>query len=806
MKKHSLKNKARKTACVLTAGMMLFSVGALTACGNKTDSNNTALVDTQEAQKALSYKVTEIPIQGLENFYGQITVKNGLYYLVQNDYEIIDDMYYSSYSVRVFDETGAEKLTIPVFKQTDTETYGGINGDLYVDDSGNISCMVYESSYNETTGEYKEIYNLVTYDSAGNETKRQELGQIYTQEDMENEMYFNGYIVDAQGNLYLNLNKVIRVCDSTGNKLFDTPASESENSWMSNLILTNTGTPAVLVYDYTNDISTQTLKEIDINAKGYGKEHVLTAVNGTLYSGSGDYLCYMSSETGISGIRADNTQTENVVNLLTIGIDNSNISSFVICDDGSFITVGNNYTHSGSTTTVSKILPVESSEVAQKEIITLGCFYLDWNIRSEIAEFNKTSDKYTIFATSFSETNDTSDWEAALTKFNNELLAGNVPDLILLNSGMPVNSYASKGLFADLYELMDKDAELTRDKFTPNVLSAFETNGKLYEITPAYSVQTLAAKTSLVGTEQSITLDKALGLVADMGEGATLFGYDIAAPEFLSTAISFSDFVDYENGTCNFDSPEFKAVLEYAKTLPKEIDYETMYNENPNYWVDKESACRNNKALFYSMYFSDFTSYTQTRDGNFGEDITLTGFPTSNPESTGAAMFAQTEMAISSKSEHKDGAWEFIKYVINGAVTEEPYYIWDNSTNEQKDTGRTRYNSKYYSLPVLKDQLDKLAQQALVADTYIDENGNEVEQENMWYIGGEEIKVGRPTQADIDMLKEYFANVDKVSRQDMSIDEIVNEEFGLFYDGQKTVDETVSVIQSRASIYMSEQY
>ena len=65
MKKINFGKKARKTACVLTAGMMLFSVGALTACGNKTDSNNTALVDTQEAQKALSYKVTEIPIQGL---------------------------------------------------------------------------------------------------------------------------------------------------------------------------------------------------------------------------------------------------------------------------------------------------------------------------------------------------------------------------------------------------------------------------------------------------------------------------------------------------------------------------------------------------------------------------------------------------------------------------------------------------------------------------------------------------------------------------------------------------------------------
>lgn len=809
MKKIKLgRTTAKKTACVLTAGMMLFSAGAMTGCGGtKSDSNNTAIVDQQEAAKTLAYKVTDIPISGLENFYGTITAKNGLFYLVYNDYEIKDDNYFVKYFIKIYDETGAETLSIPVYEQTDPNSYGGINGGLFVNDDGSVTCLLYEGSYDETTGESKESYKLCTFDSTGAKASEIDLGQLFTQEDNDNQRYFQGYIIDKQGNLILNMNKVIRVCDSTGKKLFDTPALDSENAWLSNCFLTNTGVPAVMVYDYSNDQRSRVIKEIDVNAQGFGKEYTPSNFNGgDLYSGSGDYLCYMTSDTGIAGIRSDTLAAEPVLNLLNLGVDNSNISSFSICEDGSFITVNNDYSGYNSTTTVSKIVSVDSSEVAEKEIISLGCFYIDWNIRSQIAKFNKQSDKYTIYATSFSESNDTSDWEAALTKFNNELLAGNVPDIILLNQQMPVSSYAAKGLFTDLYELLDNDPDLKKEDFMPNVLTALETNGKLYEITPNFSVQTYAAKTSLVGSDRSITLDRAKEVMAGMGDNVQMFNYEMSSSDFMNYALTYSDFVDYENGTCNFDTPEFKAFLEYAKTLPKEIDYDKLYNDNPNYSQENEKACRENRALFTNVYFSDFSSYKQTRDGYFGEDITFTGFPVTQESSSGSIIDASSEIAISSKSKHKEGAWEFIKYVITNTVSEEPVYIWDESKGEEVDTGKTRYVSSSYSFPVLKDQLQKLGTQATVPNTYINADGQEVEQENSYFIGDQEVKISAITQAEVDMLIEYFESVTKMTRYDQSIVDIVNEETALFFDGTKSVDETASIIQSRASIYMSEQY
>ena len=474
----SNKTAAKRTACILTAGMMALSTGLFTACGDKNQGSgsNSAVVDQSEALKTLAYKVTDVPI----NFElsGNVTCKNNLFYSVSTVYNNEGDNYFSDSSIVVFDASGNTVLTIPAFKQTDPNEYAYISGDVYADDAGNITFVLSYNKYDDE-GNSESSNTLYTYDSTGNLVSSIDLSKVVTQEDNDNNRYFNNYIVDSQGNIYISLFTCIRVCDKSGNVLFTTPEANGDNEWLNGLIFTNNGVPAVYKYSYSDTGSSAKLVEIDLNAKGYGKEYELGSSINTIYSGSGDYLCYSSSDTGIVGVRADNLQTESVLNLLNLGIDNSNINSMAVNDDGSFVTVGYDYSGMTARSTLSLITPIDSSEVKEKKVLTLGCFYIDWNIRSQIAEFNKTNEDYTIYATSYSESNDTSDYTAALTKFNNEILAGNVPDILLISSGKPYNSYASKGLFADLYEFMDKDDVYNRDAFMPNVLKAMEKDGKL---------------------------------------------------------------------------------------------------------------------------------------------------------------------------------------------------------------------------------------------------------------------------------------------------------------------------------------
>lgn len=811
----SNKTAAKRTACILTAGMMALSTGLFTACGDKNrgSGSNSAVVDQSEALKTLAYKVTDVPI----NFElsGNVTCKNNLFYSVSTVYNNEGDNYFSDSSIVVFDASGNTVLTIPAFKQTDPNEYAYISGDVYADDAGNITFVLSYNKYDDE-GNSESSNTLYTYDSTGNLVSSVDLSKVITQEDNDNNRYFNSYIVDAQGNIYINLSTCIRVCDKSGNVLFTTPESNGDNEWINGLIFTNSGVPAVYKYSYSDTGSSAKLVEIDLNAKGYGKEYELGSSINTIYSGSGDYLCYSSSDTGIMGVRADNLQTESVLNLLNLGIDNSNMSSIAVNSDGSFVTVSNNYNYSGITTApLSIITPIDSSEVKEKKILTLGCFYIDWNIRSQIAEFNKTNEDYTIYATSYSESNDTSDYTAALTKFNNEILAGNVPDILLISSGMPYNSYASKGLFADLYEFMDKDDVYNRDAFMPNVLKAMEKDGKLYEITPSFTVQTYAAKKSLVGDATSLTMDQANQILASMPEGATLTNdsQTMTASNFLSTAITFSNFVDYTNATCNFDSPEFKAILETAKKYPAEIDYDALYNDNPNYWMEQETACRENRALLYSVYFNDFSIYTNTRDAYFGEDISFVGFPGSGASNaTGSVISTGSEIAVSSKSKYKDGAWEFIKLVLDNAVGEQDSGNYgvaitsDASVAEAADEAVKRITSQYYGLPVVKSQLQALGQQATIPQTYTDTDGTVQQVDNTYYVGNTEVKVNLITQDEVNMLIDYFSTVDTIARYDESLTDIINEEANAYFKGTKSVDEAASLIQSRASIYLSEQY
>ncbi len=830
MLKQHKKRTVKKACCLLTAGMMAFSAGVLfTGCSGK---NENAVVNQQEAMKSLAYKVSSLNIS--QDIGSDIVSKNGLLYSTAYNYYMKDDMYYTNTYIVAFDKTGTIKQSIKIYEQTVPNEYCNLMGGINVDDSGNISCMLSKSSYNEETGESKQSNELITYDASGNIINTLSLDQIISEDEMNNgNMWFQNYVMDGQGNIYCNLNSCVRVLDSTGKILFTTEKLDSNNAWMNGMITTNQGVPAVFVYEYSEaeEKSTNKLVEIDINTKSYGKEHILKNNSGQMYSGSGDYLCYTSTDTGIMGIRADDLTVEPVLNLLNLGVDNSQINSFTICDDGSFITTGYNYTGYTANSCINFIEPVDASQVKEKKVISLGCFYLDWNIRQSIADFNKTNEEYIISVDSYSETNDTSDWDAALTKFNNELLAGNIPDILLINSNMPFDSYAEKGMFTDMYTLMEADGTYTKDAFMPNVLAAGERDGKLLAISPGFNVSSYAAKTSLVGNETSISVDKANQLLAGMEEGATLTNYMMTQTEYLSSAVYYGSFVDYINGICNFDTPEFKAILETAKTYPKEIDYDALYNENPNYWMEQETACRDNRALLYSAYLYDFESFNRIEKGYFGEDVTYVGFP--GGDSNSSLLNFNSQVSISEKSAFKDGAWQFIKYMLDNSVTQEEvinyaYEVMTEDTQADTDVGSFEVNSTILSdgsdenapektgemrwvvrdgnFPVLIEQLNNVGKQATIPRTYKNENGETVEEENIYYIGNEEVKFPYMTQAEVDECIAFLKTVTKVQRYDTNIDNIINEEAALFFDGSKSVDETAAIIQSRASIYMSEQY
>ncbi|MGN0667473.1 MAG: ABC transporter substrate-binding protein [Huintestinicola sp.] len=785
--KHRSKT-VKRTACVLTAGMMLFSGITLTGCGKK-DAPSASVSLSESDLKAISYDLCEFTLAGENNYdetsgsyvyYGDVQYMNGKLYAIKNSSEYTEENYSSKTSIVVTDSTGTVLSEIPVAESSnDSTVYSYIQGGITVDTQGNISLVLTNSEYTES-GEYSETQELRVIGPNGSVVSSLPLDNILSEEE-RNDMWIQSCVLGSDGNIYCSLGTCVRVLDKEGKQLFTTKLlDETGNTWFNSFFFTNNGVPAVSysTYDEATESSGYFIREIDTANKDFGKEYTIaSSLMGQMYNGGGDYYAVCSSDSGLKGLRLDEATgtftSEYIINLLGIGVDTSNLNTCTLASDGTVVITcyGNN-----GETLVALASAAETSTAAEKKVITLGCFSLDYNIRSGIAEFNKTSSDYILQVESFSENNDTSDWEAALTKFNNEILAGNVPDILLLNDQMPVESYANKGMFVDLYEFIEKDDTLTKDTLAPNVIKALEKNGKLYSLTPSYYVTTFAGKKSLFGTD-NLTYAKVNEVLAAAPEGASLFSSTTQASSVVQMGIQFGNFIDYSSNTCNFDCSEFKALLETAKQCPIEVDWDKLYNENPNFWEESEASYSAGKTLISDVYLSSFDGARYT-EAMFGEDISYIGFPTETGEKLGAGLYAQSEMAICSKAADKEGAWQFIKQIMT------------------KDT--TQNGRYYYNFPVYLPEFEKMA--AATLENAKNNAGNET-----YWVNNQEVKLQPIDEAYINIIKDFVLSVDSKLRYDNSLLTIIEEETAAYFNGTKSVDETASIIQSRASIYLSEQ-
>ncbi|MBQ5311521.1 MAG: hypothetical protein ILP19_05720 [Oscillospiraceae bacterium] len=816
-----MKNKTKRTLCLLTALAVTASSAVFTACkasdgqtpnGGNSGSSKSGIqtMSAEEVKKSLAFKT--MPVKTPEGMMpeGNVVFKNGLYYAVTSAYKALPseegenkfDNYEMTTSMMIFDEEGNLKNEITLFRLLSEGSSYGSAGEFSVDDSGNIVISLNVSKYDPNSGEGSTESFIKTFDAQGNEIASIPTNNFLDGSDGDG--YLSSWVADGDGNIYLLASNKVIVLDKTGSKLFDIQGPSTDNAWLGNIVLTNSGKAAYTLSEYSNTDynSTITLNEIDVPSKGVGKTYNISGATDSsyIYSGSGDYLFYARGDTGILGIKPDMT-VDSVLNLLTLGIDSSSLNSMYVANDGSFLVSCYGYENENSSG-LTRIYPVDASEVKEKTLINLGCFYTDWSIRSLIADFNKENENYTIIVNSYSDNNDTSNYEAAMTAFNNELLVGNVPDLLLINDAMPYESYAAKGLFTDLYTLIDSDPELTRDDFLKNVLESLETKDQLFAIAPAFSVSTFAVKESHLGGKQNLTLTDAKTQLAGMQDGI-MIEYGMTREDFVNKAISFSDFIDYDNAKCDFDNDAFKAIIEYSKEFPESVDYESLYNENPDYWEKHQRDFLDDKSLIYSVYMNDIRSMDYTRE-QLGSGYTFTNFPTDRPVSTGL-ITTESRLSISNTSSQKDGAWTFIKYCLDNTVQEnhKGYY---NSEDKYVTTDDVEYTTRTGNMPVLKKQYDLLISHALDPKFYYDYTGKKIEDENFYYSGSEKVKLPPMSQQELDLFDNMFKTPTKRDYVNEELSTIIKDELSSYYAGNKSVDETVQLIQSRANIYMSEHY
>lgn len=147
--------------------------------------------------------------------------------------------------------------------------------------------------------------------------------------------------------------------------------------------------------------------------------------------------------------------------------------------------------------------------------------------------------------------------------------------------------------------------------------------------------------------------------------------------------------------------------------------------------------------------------------------------------------------AIASGSKHKDGAWSFIEGYLS---SENEMFEWGLPTNRERFDALVE---KELNVEYMKDENGELV---------LDENGNPIPTRGGGglIMDGWEYTYHPATREEIDVLLSVVEVAEPLPMGNKDILKIIQEEAAAFYKGDKSAAEVAALIQSRVSMYVSE--
>lgn len=665
-----------------------------------------------------------------------------------------------------------------------------------IDSDGNICTLVETSFYNQETFESTQTFEFMKFKFSGEIASRTLIDPSIGAD--EEYFYINGAASGDDGSLYINSNNAVYAIDEAGKELFSIK-SDKNDSWISGFLRLYDGRLAVIEYssEVVDDVYTSLteIKAIDAASRSYGDIYPskIGANNYGYDRGNEDYDLISHDEFGLYGYNLDSDKRTELMNWIKNDTNIDSMSCFSLTDEGIMCASADYTDYMNIKSKICVFEKIDPSDIPDRKVITMAsATYVDYSTKQAIYDFNKNSDEYKIEFKSYNSEGD--DYNAAITAFNNDIIAGNIPDIIMINQEMPVQSYVSKGLFADLYEFMDNDDSFNKEDYLENAFKTLEFEDKLHSIFPYFTIQSVIGKTSDVGAEKGWSMADMNALLASKPEGTEAFS-DMIKSAFLTQTLSMcrDEFVDPDTGKCSFDSEEFISILEYANTFPDEYDY-SQYDNDPDYWNNYEYRYRNGDVLLMTAYVYDFRSIRSWEKYNFGDEITFIGFPNGTGKS-GSAYLPQAEFAISDKAKNPAGSWEFIKYLLTDVM---------DKTYSDADPLSVTSSYRPGGFPIKLSALDRMMEEAKNKQFYFDASGEKIEYEATMWIENTEVVMGDNTDEDNAKVMDLINSVSYISRYDRSLEKIVTEEAAAYFAGQKTAGEAAGIIQNRASIYVSE--
>ncbi|MDR0943359.1 MAG: extracellular solute-binding protein [Ruminococcus sp.] len=417
---------------------------------------------------------------------------------------------------------------------------------------------------------------------------------------------------------------------------------------------------------------------------------------------------------------------------------------------------------------------VEVSDDSNREIITIADMISNSELERLAADYYEVNPLVKVEHRNYNTDNDL---QTAMTKLNLDLLAGENIDMtvIWMLSEVPFISNAKKGMYTDLLPFFESDPDISYSDLVTSVADASLIDGKLYSVAPTFTIKALAGRSDIFTDSEYKNFTELKNIADESGRELSDF---TVRRIFVYAYIrdSIETYIDRDNKTCSFNSPEFIELLEYAKSLPTEYTTDNASAEN----IEKMRA---DKILFSTVYINSYRSVLEKETLDFGTDITVFGYP--NGRDNGIEAQLRNELAIVDSSKHKDAAWGFIKYVLsNGYINQNP-----NQT----------------TFPMVRSRLLYLRENA-GKKSYTSDTGERVTNRLYVTYPNTDIEYELPeiTEDDLSQVDDIIDSVSRVFHFDYQLDKIVIEELDIFFAGEREAVETAKILDDRVSTYLAE--
>ncbi len=474
----------------LALGLAAAITLGLAACGGGGKVENTNLAK----ENVYSFEDTGL-ISNDESINGMIYLDGKLYLLV-NNYTYDDEGnethvfgYYKS------NADGTDKSFVDLALPEREENYSWINNTML--SQGGYIYVVENSSFEDYSDPenpvYEDRYFLSCWDMDGNLqwSERIDAGN-------PDEWSYCNQLLDAGDGKALAImagSKYEAVVYSPQGEVVSRTELDSDIFERTDLMYTkDDGTLMVVTYD--ENWTKRSLVSYDLNTGTTGEQAELSfSGNYSLYKGVDSDLL-LTNNQGVYTWNIGDAEPKMLMNIVNSDLPANNMYNIQIIDDRHFVGVYNDMNNWEQK--CAYFTYVDPADIPDREVLVLGGEYVGSDVRAKVIEFNKNNEQYRITIKDYSIYNTNDDWTAGLVRLNNDIISGQMPDIMELNDMSSFGNYVSKGVLADIGKLLEADPELSQLEYLQNVRDAFSVNGKLYAVVPSFSVRTMVAKKSLV--------------------------------------------------------------------------------------------------------------------------------------------------------------------------------------------------------------------------------------------------------------------------------------------------------------------